>query len=81
MENREEWIQRRAYALWEQAGRPVGKDVEHWQQANLERDALERSAASVDGGEVTTRIRDRLALVVTASRKPPMDRVRLRKSA
>jgi hypothetical protein len=24
---------RRAYAIWEQAGRPHGQDEEHWQQA------------------------------------------------
>lgn len=27
---RMEWISKRAYSLWEEAGRPHGQDVEHW---------------------------------------------------
>lgn len=34
MENRGEWIARRAYALWEEAGRPFGQDKYHWDQAS-----------------------------------------------
>ena len=30
---RNEWISKRAYALWEQAGRPEGHDADHWEQA------------------------------------------------
>lgn len=37
MENeRNEWIARRAYELWEQAGHPVGQDDQHWSQASAE---------------------------------------------
>ena len=33
MPNREEQIRARAYELWEQAGRPEGREGEHWEQA------------------------------------------------
>lgn len=54
-ETQEEWINKRAYALWEQEGRPTGRDQAHWEQAMKERTALEGSAASADGKEVKTR--------------------------
>ena len=41
---RKEWISKRAYAIWEEAGRPHGLDHEHWQQAVSERDEFERVA-------------------------------------
>jgi Protein of unknown function (DUF2934) len=56
-ETREEWIKKRAYALWEEEGRPSGRDFAHWEQARAERQALEGSAASLDGKEVKTRKR------------------------
>jgi hypothetical protein len=39
-----EWISKRAYTLWEEAGRPHGQDNEHWQQAVREREEFERVA-------------------------------------
>jgi len=54
-DNSNEWIAARAYALWEQAGRPFGQDEIHWRQAVLERELLERTCASVDGAEVLAR--------------------------
>ena len=40
MENsREQWVTKRAYELWEEAGRPEGQDSEHWHQASLEWEA------------------------------------------
>ncbi len=42
-ENREEWIARRAYELWEQAGQPEGQEHEHWSQASAEWDARPNS--------------------------------------
>jgi hypothetical protein len=47
-----EWIKRRAYSLWEEAGRPHGRDQDHWNQAAAEREDLERTRASVDGKEI-----------------------------
>lgn len=37
--DREEWISKRAYELWEQAGRPDGQDGEQWAEASAEWDA------------------------------------------
>ena len=45
---RQEWISKRAYAIWEQAGRPHGRDAEHWEQAAIERDEFERVALTAD---------------------------------
>lgn len=54
-ETQQEWIKKRAYALWEEEGRPAGRDHAHWEQAIKERAALEGSAASADGKEVKSR--------------------------
>ncbi|KAA0693737.1 response regulator [Neorhizobium sp. P12A] len=51
-DDRNEWIAARAYALWEQAGRPFFEDRTHWEQAVLERDLLEQTRASADGRDV-----------------------------
>ncbi|WCK05651.1 DUF2934 domain-containing protein [Agrobacterium tumefaciens] len=34
--DREEWISKRAYELWEQAGRPEGQDEEQWHLASAD---------------------------------------------
>lgn len=39
---RREWISTRAYTIWEEAGRPHGRDAEHWDQAERERTDFER---------------------------------------
>ncbi|WP_434713716.1 DUF2934 domain-containing protein (plasmid) [Rhizobium sp. YTUHZ045] len=56
-DRRHEWISKRAYAIWEEQGRPDGRDSVHWRQAVAERDALERTQASVDGREVLVKFR------------------------
>jgi hypothetical protein len=35
-ESREQAIRERAYALWEQDGRPEGQNLAHWSQAETE---------------------------------------------
>ena len=35
-DEREQAIRERAYAIWEQEGRPDGKDLEHWLRAEAE---------------------------------------------
>jgi len=35
-ESREQAVRERAYALWEQDGRPEGRSVAHWSQAEAE---------------------------------------------
>lgn len=58
-DSREEWITKRAYDLWEQAGRPDGQDHEHWAQASAEWESsqgtsgpAESSPAAWDGEEL-----------------------------
>lgn len=36
---REDWITKRAYQLWEEAGRPEGYHEEHWTRATEEWEA------------------------------------------
>ena len=43
-----EWISKRAYTIWEEAGRPHGLDGEHWLQAVREREEFERVALEPD---------------------------------
>ncbi|OHV88652.1 DUF2934 domain-containing protein [Mesorhizobium sp. ORS 3428] len=38
-EDRQERIRRRAHEIWEQAGRPEGAHLQHWDQAAAEIDA------------------------------------------
>lgn len=73
IDERQEWISKRAYGLWEAAGRPQGKDREHWEQAARERAELERVALpehlktkrnSNDVDEATRR-------AIDAIRRPP----------
>lgn len=42
MEDRQSWLAKRAYELWEHAGRPDGADQVHWEQALMEWDAQTR---------------------------------------
>ncbi len=43
-ESRDEWIKKRAYAIWEEEGYPTGRDAVHWEQASKERAAVEKTA-------------------------------------
>ena len=56
-DERLEWISKRAYAIWEAAGRPWGRSQHHWEQAAREREIMERTRASADGEEVLARFR------------------------
>jgi hypothetical protein len=51
---REEWISKRAYELWEQAGRPEGQDSEQWAQASAEWE----SKSGKDGGKAANTVWD-----------------------
>jgi hypothetical protein len=44
-ESREEAIRERAYALWEQDGRPEGRSLAHWSRAETEIGAEQPAAA------------------------------------
>ena len=47
MTDREQWVQQRAYALWETEGRPDGRDRAHWEQAERELSTAEAPAQTV----------------------------------
>ncbi|RUM27148.1 DUF2934 domain-containing protein [Rhizobium vallis] len=82
-ETRDEWIKKRAYALWEEEGYPTGRDSIHWEQARHERDTLEGSAATSNGKEVKAKAKR----TVTGSKttngvvKPAPKRTASRKTA
>ena len=40
-----DWIARRAYSLWEEEGRPDGRDEAHWQTALNDWETLHSSAS------------------------------------
>jgi len=48
MKDKEAAIRQKAYELWEKAGRPHGRDEEHWHQAAAEigKTVAEKSAAA-----------------------------------
>lgn len=48
---REELIRRRAYAIWEQEGRPDGQHQRHWEQAAREMNGPEMQAPEMQGPE------------------------------
>ena len=50
----EEAIRGRAYALWQQDGRPEGKDLDHWLRAEAEV-ANERHVGVIDNGKFIRR--------------------------
>lgn len=45
-DSEEDWIKKRAYALWEEEGYPAGKDREHWERAKLEYATLKPVASN-----------------------------------
>lgn len=49
----DDWIARRAYALWEEEGRPDGRDSDHWHAALREYEAM------LEASRVTTESADR----------------------
>jgi hypothetical protein len=50
--DRNELIQRRAYAIWEHEGRPEGRHDEHWRRAAEEMHGLEDAPANAKGKPV-----------------------------
>ncbi len=65
LESRDEWIKKRAYAIWEEEGHPSGRDVEHWAQASSERIAFEKTAA--DGGAIDIKPKAKRKTAVAAA--------------
>lgn len=48
-------IQERAHSIWEQEGRPHGRDAQHWSQAEREIDAEDAARASSPVGTTPVR--------------------------
>ncbi|NLR97788.1 DUF2934 domain-containing protein [Rhizobium sp. P38BS-XIX] len=65
LEPRDEWIQKRAYAIWEEEGYPLGRDMMHWQQASSERIALEETTGAE--GKVDAKVKVKRKPAVTAA--------------
>lgn len=55
--SKDDWINQRAYSLWEAEGRPDGRGGDHWQQAAREYALLELTRASADGRELIERLK------------------------
>jgi hypothetical protein len=66
MPDTESLIRERAYAIWEQTGRPMGRDTDHWFQA-----AKEIAVTIPPPGAVT-----KLRQAAKAAAKAPMKRER-----
>lgn len=66
--SKDDWINQRAYALWETEGRPEGRGGEHWQQAAREYQLLEERRASADGSELIERLKTMGRLMRDADR-------------
>lgn len=47
----QDWIEKRAYAIWEEEGYTAGRDGEHWDRAKQEFDALVAAKAIDPNGE------------------------------
>jgi hypothetical protein len=56
-DTRNDWINQRAYSLWEAEGRPEGRGGSHWAQAAGEFERLEQTRASADGSELVAKLR------------------------
>ena len=67
LEPRDEWIKKRAYAIWEEEGYPSGRDTVHWEQASSERIALEKSAGNGEKIDVTPKARRKAAAAMAAA--------------
>ncbi|WFS04232.1 DUF2934 domain-containing protein [Rhizobium tumorigenes] len=50
--DRDGWISKRAYALWEEDGRPHGRDHHNWCRAVAEYELMMKTRASADGAEI-----------------------------
>ncbi|MCV3736936.1 DUF2934 domain-containing protein [Rhizobium sp. TRM96647] len=51
MQDREQKIRERAYEIWDREGRPLGRELEHWAQAEREVAERELAAREIDQGE------------------------------
>lgn len=62
LESRDEWIEKRAYAIWEAEGYPSGRDTVHWEQASNERIIFEKSKTKKAKSSVTPKAKRQAAI-------------------
>lgn len=55
--NRDDWVSQRAYAIWEEEGRPHDRGESHWAQALREFEQLEATKASADGSDLIEKLK------------------------
>lgn len=69
---REEEIRARAFALWDEAGRPEGQHAAHWYQAERDIDGPAGDGAVLDAEDDTAPLEehDSAALLTTAPPEP-----------
>jgi hypothetical protein len=67
MSDREKRISERAHQIWEEEGRPTGRDREHWERATREID--DENAASAGTDEVPRAAKGRVGSTPRAPRK------------
>ena len=58
---RDQRINERAHRLWEHEGRPTGRDLDHWVQAEREEDGSPTQANEGEGNRTATRAYNRKA--------------------
>ena len=68
MPDTESLIRERAYTIWEETGRPMGRDTDHWFQAAKE------IAVTIPPPGAVTKLRQ--AAKATAAKKAPMKKER-----
>jgi hypothetical protein len=64
------WIRERAYWLWEEEGRPEGRELDHWYRAS--REIAGRTAAitaRAEAASVVPKVKPRKAAARTRTRK------------
>lgn len=77
--DQEQWLQQRAYAIWEVEGRPDGRDREHWEQATRELSAAlaaeqnESGASAEPIAEAKGKKPRRTASTVSSRKKKPLE--------
>lgn len=74
LESRDEWIKKRAYALWEEEGHPAGRDGVHWEQASGERIAFEKSAGKEGKLGAKSKVKRKPTVAVAAAASEPVDK-------
>lgn len=65
-------IATRAYAIWEQEGRPDGRNIEHWHRAERELSTPSRDAPTTGSGAQAARSATDTPTRPAASRKPTL---------